>query len=162
VTNNVGANAKRLSTVVLAVALAVVLALAIGAGGVGPKRSASAQTPFPLTISKDAYPMLEVPYSLGTHIDFLITVENNNSPFPSPPVTITDSLPGGVAFVSANASQGDCISVEATTRCELGSIPPGHVAHVNIIVRATAVGTYANVAQDSLGNQAAETYTIGP
>ncbi len=161
-TNNIGANAKRLTAVLLAVVLAVVLAMAIGVGVVGPKRSASAQGTFPMNMSKDAFPMLEVPYPLGQHIDFLITVENNNSPFPSPPVTITDSLPGGVGFVSANASQGDCLAMadEPTIRCDLGSIPPGNVAHVNIIVRATTPGTYTNIAQDSLGNRATEDYTI--
>ena len=161
-TNNIGANAKRLTAVLLAVVLAVVLTMAIGAGVVGPKRSASAQGTFTLTMSKDAFPMLEVPYPLGQHIDFLITVENNNSPFPTPPLTITDSLPGGVDFVSANASQGDCIVMadEPTIRCDLGSIPSGNVAHVNIIVRATTPGTYTNVAQDSLGNRVTEDYTI--
>ncbi len=158
-TNNIGANAKRLT----AILLAVVLTMAIGAGVVGPKRSASAQGTLPLTMSKDAFPMLEVPYPLGQHIDFLITVENNNSPFPSPPVTITDSLPGGVGFVSANASQGDCLAMadEPTIRCDLGSIPSGNVAHVNIIVRATTPGTYTNAAE-ALGNQDTETITIAP
>ena len=108
-TNNVvGANAKRLSAVVLAVVVAVVLAMTIGAGAVGPKKSASAQPgpAFALFISKDAFPRLEVPYPLGTHIDYHITLQNLGTA-PSPPVTLTDSLPGGVGFVSANDSQGD-------------------------------------------------------
>jgi len=71
-------------------------------------------------------------------------------------------LPGGVEFVSAKASQGDCITMadEPTVRCELGDLRGGEVAHVNIIVRATTPGTYTNVVQDSEGNQATETYTI--
>ncbi len=164
-TNNVvGANAKRLSAVVLAVVLAGVLAVAIGAGAVGPERSASAQPgpAFPLSVVKVAYPRLEVPYPLGTHIDYLITVQNN-TPVGSPPVTLTDSLPGGVGFISANASQGNCTAMadRPEIRCELGSIPPGNVAHVNIIVRAESPGTYTNAAE-ALGNQDTETITIAP
>ena len=161
-TNNlVGANAKRLTAVLLAGALAVVLAMAIGAGVVGQARSASAQPASQLAIDKSIYPMLEVPYSVGDQMDFLITVFNNSgSTYPQ--VTITDSLPGGVSFVSANASQGDCYAMadEPTIRCELGDMFRADVAHVNIMVRATTPGTYTNVVQDSLGNQAAETYTI--
>lgn len=162
-TNNVvGANAKRLTAVLLAVVLAVVLAMAIGAGVVGPKRSASAQPTSPLAIDKSIYPTLEDPYSVGDQMDFLITVFNNSGVTGPQQVTLTDSLPGGVEFVSANASQGDCLTMadEPTIRCELGDLYRADVAHVNIIVRATTPGTYTNVVQDSLGNQATETYTI--
>jgi hypothetical protein len=80
--------------------------------------------------------------------------------------TFTDTLPGGVEFVSANASQGSCYPLlgapSFTIQCDFGSIAPGNVAHANIIVRATTPGTYTNVAQDMLGNQAAATYTIVP
>ena len=160
-TNNVvGANAKRLAAVLLAVALAVALAMALGAGFLGQARSASAQPIFQLTISKDAYPMLEVPYPRGTHIDFLITV-SNNSPNTSPPVTLTDTLPGGVGVVSANAGQGDCtvMADQPTISCNLGALSPGDATHVNIIVTAETPGTYTNVAE-ALGNRATETITI--
>lgn len=160
-TNNVvGANAKRLTAVLLAAVLAVVLALAIGAEVVGPKSSASAQPASNLTTDKTIFPTQPGPYSVGDRMDFLITVLNNYSS--TQQVTLTDSLPGGVEFVSANASQGDCITLvdEPTIRCDLGDLYRAEVAHVNIIVRATTPGTYTNVVQDSEGNQATETYTI--
>ena len=159
-TNVVGTNAKRLAAVMLAVALAAALAAALGQA---TTRSASAQAGGPLAISKSVHPSPVNAIPVGTHIDYLIT-ESNNSPYPYPGVTLTDALPAGVEFVSANASQGQCnpMADQPTIYCELGSIPPGNVAHVNIIVRATTPGTYTNVATDLLGNQASATYTIVP
>ncbi len=155
-TTNVGANAKRLT----AVALAAVLAAALGQA---TTRSASAQPGGPLAIGKSVHPGPVGAIPVGTHMDYLIT-EYNNSPYPYPGVTLTDALPGGVEFVSANASQGQCnpMADQPTIYCELGSIPPGNVAHANIIVRATTPGTYTNVARDMLGNRASATYTIVP
>ena len=45
--------------------------------------------------------------------------------------------------------------------CQLGSIAPGDIAHVNVIVRAERPGTYTNDAE-ALGNQDSETITIAP
>ena len=157
---NVDANAKRLTAVVLAVALAVVLVVALGQA---TTRSASAQTTSPLAISKSVHPSPTDAILVGTHIDYLIT-EYNNSRHRQRNVTVTDTLPAGVEFVSANASQGQCnpMADQPAIYCELGTIRRGNVAHVNIIVRATTPGTYTNVAQDNLGNQAAATYTVVP
>ena len=158
---HIGANAKRLAALALAVVLAAALAAALGQA---TTRSASAQTGgSPLAISKSVHPSPTNAIPVGTHIDYLIT-EYNNSPYPYPGVTLTDALPAGVQFVAANASQGQCnpMADAPTIYCELGSIPPGNVAHVNIIVRATTPGTYTNTAQDLLGNQASATYTIVP
>ena len=134
----VGPNAKRLAAVVLAVAVAVVLAAVVGQA---TTRSASAQAVGELTISKSVHPSPQNAIPVGTSMDFLITMSRNSSN-PSPSVTtFTDTLPGGVEFVSANASQGSCYSLlgapSFTIQCDFGSIPPGNVAHANIIVRAT-------------------------
>lgn len=75
---NVGANAKRLTAVMLAVALAAAVAI-----GAGQERSASAQTNSPLAISKSVHPSPVSAIPIGTHIDYLIT-EYNNSPYPYP------------------------------------------------------------------------------
>ena len=165
-TNNdvvVGANAKRLIAVVLAAVLGAVLAAAVGAGVLGPPRPASAQTTSPLAIGKEVYPSPQNAIPVGTHMDFLIT-EYNNSRRTQRGVTVTDTLPAGVTFVAAYPSQGSCYPMadRPAVYCELGTIRRGNVAHVNIIVRATTPGTYTNVAQDNLGNQAAATYTVVP
>ncbi len=156
----VGPNAKRLAAVVVAVVLAVVLAAVVGQA---TTRSASAQQGSPIGISKSVHPRPTNAIPVGTSMDFLITAYNN-LPRRSQSWVVSDQLPGGVEFVSANASQGSCYPMAdaPTIRCELGSVAPGAVAHANIIVRARTPGTYTNTASDNLGSQIAATYTIVP
>ena len=157
-----GPNAKRLAAVVVAVAVAVVVAVVVGQA---TTRSASAQTglPSPIGISKAVYPSPQNAIPVGTSMDFLITAYNN-LPRRSQSWVVSDQLPGGVEFVSANASQGSCYPMadQPVIRCEFGRVAPGNVAHANIIVRARTPGTYTNVASDNLGSQIAATYTIVP
>jgi hypothetical protein len=158
-TIELGPNTKRLVVVVVAVVVAVVLAAVVGQA---TTRSASAQQGgSPIGISKSVHPSPTNAIPVGTSMDFLITAYNN-LPRRSQSWVVSDQLPGGVEFVSANASQGSCYPMadQPVIRCEFGSVAAGNVAHANIIVRATTPGTYTNVAQDSLGNRATETYTI--
>src|SRR5215210_882511 len=157
----VGPNAKRLAAVVLAVVVAVVLAVVVGQA---TTRSASAQQGgSPIGISKSIHPRPTNAIPVGTRMDFLITAYNN-LPRRSQSWVVSDQLPGGVEFVSANASQGSCYPMadQPVIRCEFGSVASGNVAHANIIVRATTPGTYTNTATDNLGSQIAATYTIVP
>ncbi len=156
----VGPNAKRLAAVVVAVVLAVVVAVVVGQA---TTRSASAQQGSPIGISKSVHPSPTNAIPVGTSMDFLITAYNN-LPRRSQSWVVSDQLPGGVEFVSANASQGSCYPMadQPVIRCEFGRVAPGSVAHANIIVRATTPGTYTNVASDNMGSQIAATYTIVP
>ena len=157
----VGPNAKRLAAVVVAVVVAVVLAAVVGQA---TTRSASAQQGgSPIGISKSVHPSPTNAIPVGTSMDFLITAYNN-LPRRSQSWVVSDQLPGGVRFVSANASQGSCYPMadQPVIRCEFGSVAPGAVAHANIIVRATTPGTYTNSASDNMGGQIAATYTIVP
>src|SRR5215210_4216607 len=157
----VGPNAKRLAAVVVAVVVAVVLAAVVGQA---TTRSASAQQGgSPIGISKSVHPSPTNAIPVGTRMDFLITAYNN-LPRRSQSWVVSDQLPGGVEFVSANASQGSCYPMadQPVIRCEFGRVAPGNVAHANIIVRATTPGTYTNTATDNLGSQIAATYTIVP
>ena len=155
-----GPNTKRLAAVVLAVVVAVVLAAVVGQA---TTRSASAQQGSPIGISKAVYPSPTNAIPVGTKMDFLITAYNN-LPRRSQSWVVSDQLPGGVTFVSANASQGSCYPMadQPVVRCEFGRVAPGNVAHANIIVRARTPGTYTNTATDNLGSQIAATYTIVP
>jgi uncharacterized repeat protein (TIGR01451 family) len=156
----VGPNAKRLAAVVLAVVVAVVLAAVVGQA---TTRSASAQQGSPIGISKSVHPSPTNAIPVGTKMDFLITAYNN-LPRRSQSWVVSDQLPGGVTFVSANASQGSCYPMadQPVIRCEFGRVASGNVAHANIIVRARTPGTYTNTATDNLGSQIAATYTIVP
>ena len=157
-----GPNAKRLAAVVLAIVLAVVVAAVVGQA---TTRSASAQQGSPIGISKSVHPGPTNAILVGTHMDFLITAYNN-LPRRSQSWVVSDQLPAGVRFVSANASQGSCNPLlgapSFTIQCDFGRVAPRSVAHANIIVRARTPGTYTNVATDNLGSQIAATYTIVP
>src|SRR6266478_5071876 len=83
------------------------------------------------------------PVVLGGNLTYQLIVINNG-PSPATGVTLTDTLPAGVTFVSATATQGTC-TVTATVVCSLGTLAvfPA-TATVNIVVTPTAVGTITN------------------
>ncbi|MBN1283417.1 MAG: choice-of-anchor D domain-containing protein [Proteobacteria bacterium] len=62
-------------------------------------------------------------------------------------VVVMDTMPGGLAFVSASASQGACESGEAS--CSLGRLNASDSASVAVVVRPTAAGTITNTATAS-------------
>jgi uncharacterized repeat protein (TIGR01451 family) len=158
---DLGPNAKRLAVVVFAVALAALLAVLVGAGVVGPTKSASAQGNNRLAISTAVYPSPAGAIPNGTKMDFLIT-ERNISNRRVRTVTVMDQLPAGVTYVSANSSQGQCYPMadQPIINCDLGTIRPRGVVHINVIVRATTRGTHSNVVYDNLRNQASAQFTI--
>ena len=160
-TIELGPNAKRLIAVVLAAALATLLAVALGSGVVGPTKSASAQGSNRLAISTAVYPSPASAIPIGTKMDFLIT-EYNPSNRRVRNVTVSDQLPAGITYVAANSSQGQCnpMADQPVISCQLGTIPPKGVAHINVIVNATTRGTHSNVVYDNLGNQASAQFTI--
>jgi uncharacterized repeat protein (TIGR01451 family)/CSLREA domain-containing protein len=113
-----------------------------------------------LTIDKAA-PETAAP---GSDFVYVITV-TNTGPGNSFDVTVTDTLPAGVSFVSVNSSQGDCPDQGATVSCNLGTLSAGDVALVTITVNMTAnsgtitntasvSGIDANTAQDSADTEA--------
>jgi uncharacterized repeat protein (TIGR01451 family) len=138
---DLGPNAKRLAVVVFAVALAALLAVLVGAGVVGPTKSASAQGNNRLAISTAVYPSPAGAIPNGTKMDFLIT-ERNISNRRVRTVTVMDQLPAGVTYVSANSSQGQCYPMadQPVINCDLGTIRPRGVVHINVIVGRRRAG----------------------
>jgi uncharacterized repeat protein (TIGR01451 family) len=61
-------------------------------------------------------------------------------------VTVTDSLPAGVEYVSATPSQGSCSQAAGTVSCSLGSVAGGADATVDVSVRSPSPGTITNQA----------------
>jgi hypothetical protein len=60
-------------------------------------------------------------------------------------VVVTDRLASSTTLVTLASSQGSC-SGTTTVTCQLGSLSPGAVAIVTIVVRPTTPGTVVNVA----------------
>jgi uncharacterized repeat protein (TIGR01451 family) len=161
-----GPNAKRLAVVVVAAALAVLMAVVLGSGAVGPSKPASAQPANPLYLTTSVHPGPTDAIPIGTRMDFLITEQNVTAGGRSARnVTVTDELPAGVTYVGATPSQGTCSPGQmapSTIICNLGTIPAGGVAHINIVVEASRRGTFTNPVYDSLGNQASAGFTVVP
>ncbi|MFN7944385.1 MAG: IPT/TIG domain-containing protein [Blastocatellia bacterium] len=87
----------------------------------------------------------------------------NNGPATASGVVVTDTLPAGVSFVSANATQGTCSFAGGTVTCNLGAMSPGG-AQVTIVVAPTAAGIISNTASISSAlpdnNQANNSQTV--
>ncbi len=77
---------------------------------------------------------------VGQQATFTLTA-TNNGPFPATGITVTDTLPSLLAFVSAGAGYD-----EPTGIWTVGDLAVGESRSVQITVRATAVGSFDNTA----------------
>lgn len=80
----------------------------------------------------------------GRNMTYTLTV-TNNGPDDAADVTVVDTLPASVTFVSATPSQGGC-SGTSTVTCLLGALANGNSATIAIVVRPTQAGVITNVA----------------
>lgn len=80
---------------------------------------------------------------VGEDMVYSISVVNNG-PANASGVSITDSLPPSVNFVSAAPSQGSCSTAGNVVSCNLGAINDGAGATINITVEPTQEGTVTN------------------
>src|SRR5262249_28884759 len=84
------------------------------------------------------------PATVGQPLTYTITI-TNNGPDPATSVVMTDTLPAGATFVSATASQGNCMGT-TTVVCAVGSLASAASAMVAIVVTPTQAGNISNVA----------------
>jgi uncharacterized repeat protein (TIGR01451 family) len=88
------------------------------------------------------------PVTAGSNLTYTITI-TNNGPSTATGVTLTDTLPSSVAFVSAVPSQGSCSHTSGIVTCDLGTIKRYRKVTVSIVVIPTTAGTMANTASVS-------------
>ncbi len=119
----------------LAAALGASLLLLVLAGPV------RAQTETGISITGTASPD---PATVGQPLTFTLTVTNDSD---TQNVGLKDFLPSGATFVSATPSQGRCAEGhDSEIACQLGEVPSGGSATVEVVVTPTAPGTITNTA----------------
>jgi uncharacterized repeat protein (TIGR01451 family) len=106
--------------VALAAGLAVFAALAIlllAANGPG-KAAAAPLDPADLSVTLSDSPD---PVATGASLTYTLRI-HNAGPDPATNTIVTDGLPGGVTFVSATVSGGDCDRTGSKVVCDLGTV----------------------------------------
>ncbi|MFL5885041.1 MAG: choice-of-anchor Q domain-containing protein [Thermoleophilaceae bacterium] len=101
-----------------------------------------------LSITKDASPN---PAVVGGNVTYTLHAKNNGPDSLLGAVSVSDTLPASVSFVSSTPSQGSC-SGTSTVTCNLGGLAAGATATVTIVVRTNAPGTISNTAVVSGGS----------
>ncbi len=107
------------------------------------------------------------PVALGDDIVYTITALNEG-PNAAASVVVTDEVPLGTSFVSAVASQGDCVEEDGLVTCSLGGLLKNGEATVTLTVEAELFGEVENTATvtgsvqdgDSSNNSDTETTTV--
>ena len=106
------------------------------------------------------------PVTVGQDLTYTV-VATNNGPNPATGVTLTDTLPGTVTFVSATPSE-TCTETGGVVTCAIGNLASGANATVTIVVAPTMAGVITNTASvtgietdpDPTNNTATETTTV--
>ena len=109
------------------------------------------------------------PVLVGGTLTYTLTA-HNSGPQDTTGVSLTDTLPNGVEFVSATPSQGLCDEASGTVTCSLGALASGASATVTIDVTPQSAGSITNQASvtsdlpdpDAADASATATTTVDP
>ncbi|WOD39611.1 hypothetical protein [Nodosilinea sp. E11] len=107
------------------------------------------------------------PVTIGSPLTYTVTAINGDATTSATGVTVTDTLPGGVTFVSANPDQGTCSESGGTITCSLGTIPAGGSVAIAVQVTPQVSGILVNTAtvastndSDTTNNSATQDTTV--
>lgn len=84
------------------------------------------------------------PVAVGSNLTYTITV-TNNGPATATGVTLTDTLPANVTFISATSTQGTCTGTSTVT-CNIGTLGANASRTVTIVVTPAIAGGISNTA----------------
>lgn len=107
------------------------------------------------------------PITIGNSLTYAIDVANDG-PQAATDVTLTNALPGSVAFGSATPSTGSCNETSGTVTCDLGALAVGNGATITIVATPNVAGVISNMASvsanepdpDTTNNTAAASTTV--
>lgn len=92
------------------------------------------------------------PVQLDGALTYTVILENLGSA-DATGVVLTDTLPGGVTYVSSNPSQGNCSETSGVLTCNLGTIAQSAAATVVVEVTADVAGSIDNTAEVTFLNE---------
>lgn len=85
------------------------------------------------------------PVAPGSPLTYTLDV-SNDGPDTATDVTVVQTLPDGVTFVSADPSQGTCTQQGQVLSCDLGNVAPGATPAIDVTVVPIADGVLTTVA----------------
>jgi uncharacterized repeat protein (TIGR01451 family) len=85
------------------------------------------------------------PVTEGTPLTYSLAV-TNNGPASATNVTVTDTLPSAVTYLSSNTTQGSCSEAGGTVTCLLGTMANAGTATITILTLPNAPGVVSNTA----------------
>jgi uncharacterized repeat protein (TIGR01451 family) len=108
------------------------------------------------------------PILAGDPLTYTIML-TNSGPSAAAGVMLTDTLPTGVTFISASASQGSCSGTTIVV-CNLGTLNSAGQASATIVIQTATSGTLNNMAEvasstfdpNTANNVAVENTTVNP
>ena len=86
------------------------------------------------------------PVTEGTLLTYTLTVTNNSTTTSATNVTVTDTLPSVVTYLSTSTTQGSCSEAGGTVTCLLGTMANSTTATISILTIPAAAGVVSNTA----------------
>jgi uncharacterized repeat protein (TIGR01451 family) len=85
------------------------------------------------------------PVQVGQNLTYTLDVANAG-PSDARNVTVTDTLPAGVTYVSSTPTQGTCSEASLIVTCTLGTVAAGASPTITIVVSPSVAGGLSNTA----------------